>query len=60
MTTSPHKIHPWVNTDLDQSQQLVTGSLSWRGRGEALERFRKNNAEKVQNTVCETDVVVLQ
>lgn len=60
MTTSPHEIRPWVNMDLDQPQQLVTGSLSSRGRGEALERFRKNNAEKVQKTACGTDVVTLQ
>lgn len=60
MTTSPHKIRPWVNTDLDQSQQLVTGALSLRGRGEALERFRKNNTEKVQKAAGEADVVMLQ
>lgn len=60
MTTSPHKIHPWVNMDLDQSQQLVTASLSLRGRGEALGRFRKNNAEKVQKPACGSDVVMLQ
>lgn len=29
-------------------------------RGEALERFRKNNTEKVQKAACEADVVMLQ